>query len=238
MFLASSLFYLVLAMAGTGIKIMHIPLGGAILKTLPAVFLAAWGAISARHRFGPWIALAALLGAAGDYSLTDHGRAWFLAGLCAFLVGHLAYSVAFARDLCWTTIRGVVIAIVSAFMVAILAAACLRYARSSEAIMAAPVSIYVLVMGVMMALAVLHNSPTRFIAVGAVLFIVSDAHIAVNHIITGPAHRFLGVSGLATYYLAQYLLVAGAIKETRLTASHSPTNNNVPATGNSPAGAD
>ena len=43
-----------------------------------------------------WLVVAALvLSAAGDVALIPSSRRWFLAGLVAFLLGHLAYALAF-----------------------------------------------------------------------------------------------------------------------------------------------
>lgn len=187
----------------------------AIVKTLPAIFLAIWAWTYSRPRFGPWVAIGALLGAVGDYSLANADRAWFMAGLCAFLVGHIAYSIAFAKDLRWTTARGVVIGITGVGMLALVAAVGIHMAHKGELGLIAPVAIYVAVMGVMMALSVLHDSPTPLIAIGGVMFVISDAHIAINHMLLAKTWLPFTLSGYTTYYLAQYLIVAGAVFETR-----------------------
>jgi uncharacterized membrane protein YhhN len=210
-----SMLYLVLALAGTGLNLVHLDMGAGVIKSLPALFLAACAWAYSRPRFGPWIAIGVALGAVGDYCLSNAERAWFMAGLCAFLAGHIAYSAAFAKDLRWTRARGMVIGVTAAAMVVLVAAVSVRMAHAGEYALIAAVTIYVAVMGVMAALAVLHDSPAWFIAAGGVIFVVSDAHIAVNHMLLSTPRLGIALSGYATYYLAQYLLVAGAAYETR-----------------------
>ncbi|MFZ0491805.1 MAG: lysoplasmalogenase family protein, partial [Acidimicrobiia bacterium] len=45
--------------------------------------------------YGSWVFLGLLLGAAGDVLLLGASRGAFLAGLVSFLMGHVAYVVAF-----------------------------------------------------------------------------------------------------------------------------------------------
>jgi len=97
----------------------------------------------------------------------------------------------------------------------LLAVVCLRMIFVGELSLIMPVVVYVAVMGVMMILTVLHQSPTWFIAAGGLIFILSDAHIAVNHMLLSSPRLDIALSGYTTYYLAQYLLVAGAIYEGR-----------------------
>lgn len=212
---ALSMLFFVLALAGVGLNIYHPPVGGAVIKSLPAIFLAicAWG--YSRPRFGFWVVVGVALGAVGDYSLANAERAWFMTGLGAFLVGHIAYSVAFAKELRWTRTRGAVIGATTALMVVLTVAVCVRMVHRAEYGIIAPVIVYVSVMCVMMTLAVLHDSPTWLIAAGGVIFVISDAHIAVNHMLLSSSRLSLALSGYTTYYLAQYLLVAGAIYEAR-----------------------
>jgi len=210
-----SMVYLILALAGTGLNLVHLNAGAGVIKSLPAIFLAAcaWG--YSRPRFGPWVALGVALGSVGDYSLSNADRSWFMAGLGAFLAGHIAYSIAFAKDLRWTAARGVVVGVCASGMTVLAVAVSMRMARIGDYAEILPVCIYVTVMGVMMALAVFHQSPTWFIAAGGVVFVISDAHIAVNHMLLDTSRLSLALSGYATYYLAQYLIVAGAIAEAR-----------------------
>jgi len=219
--IALSVVYLFLALAGTGLNLVHLEIGSGIVKSLPAIFLAACAWAYSRPRFGPWVALGVALGSVGDYSLSNAERSWFMAGLGAFLAGHVAYSIAFAKDLRWTPARAWIVGVCTLAMAALTAAVSIRMAHANAFAEIPPVCVYVTVMGVMMALAVFHESPTRLIAAGAVVFVISDAHIAVNHMLLDTARLGLALSGYATYYLAQYLIVAGAIAEARQWAAVS-----------------
>lgn len=210
-----SLCYLLLALSGTSLHLVHFGSWEVVMKTLPAIFLTGCAWAYTRPRFGFWVALGVAFGAIGDYSLSNAERSWFLAGVAAFLIGHIAYSIAFGKDLRVTKPRIAIIAVTALFMLALVTAVSFRMNGLGEQELILPVSVYVLVMGVMMALAVLHQSPTWFIAAGGVIFVISDAHIAVNHMLLSSTWRPISVSGYVTYYLAQYLLVAGAAYESR-----------------------
>ncbi|HOZ47322.1 MAG TPA: lysoplasmalogenase family protein [Candidatus Hydrogenedentes bacterium] len=213
--LLASVVYIVLALVGTGTNLIHLDVGAGVVKSLPALFLVGCAWAYSRPRFGLWIAVAVALGAVGDYSLANAERAWFMTGLCAFLGGHVAYSVAFAKDLRWTRARGTVIGVTMLAMAALVAVVAVHMARAGESGLIAPVIVYVVVMAVMMALGLLHESPTQLIAAGGIVFVVSDGHIAVNHMLLSAPQLGITLSGYATYYLAQYLLVAGAVSEAR-----------------------
>lgn len=210
-----SLGYLLLAAAGVGLNFFDVQTGAGIIKALPALFLAGCAWVHTRQRFRVWIVAAALLGAVGDFSLATADRAWLMPGLVAFLLGHLAYCVSFAKELTWSRARGFCIGITTLFTLAFLAAVCARFVRAAEYGLIAPVIVYVAVMIVMMGIAALHRSTSILIAAGGVVFIVSDAHIAVNHMLLGAPLLPVTLSGYSTYYLAQYLLIAGAIHEAR-----------------------
>lgn len=210
-----SIAYLFLTVVSLAINLAEPPFGAAMLRALPVLLLtgAAWA--YTRPRFRYWIVIAALLGAAGDFSLSGAHRDWFIPGLVAFLIGHVAYCVAFAKDLQWSRSRGLAIGITLLLTLALLGAVCLRFIRAEEYGLIAPVVVYVGVMVVMMALAMLHRSSTLLIAIGGVVFILSDAHIALNHMLLDVPLLPVTLSGYTTYYLAQYLLISGAIHEAR-----------------------
>ncbi|HPO13307.1 MAG TPA: lysoplasmalogenase [Candidatus Hydrogenedentes bacterium] len=210
-----SIVFFLLAAAGTLRKHIHIGLSTGVIKTLPVLFLVLCAFTHTRKRFGFWVVLGVGLGAMGDYGLAQPGRIWDGIGVLAFLLGHVAYSVAFCKDLKWTAGRGIVIGLTLLFMVAVLAAYCIKNTLVGQGEVVIPVMIYVTVMAVMMTLAVLHQSPTWLIAAGAVFFVISDAHLAVNHTILNKSNMWLTYSSHFTYYFGQYLLVAGAAYETR-----------------------
>ncbi len=210
----SSVFF-VLAFAATAECVFPMPLATGVLKSLPALYLTGVALAYTRPRFRWWVVAGIVCGAMGDYSLSSAERTWFMAGLGSFLVGHVAYSIAFAKDLRLTAARGVLIVAVLLGMALLVAATCFRVVRQGEAGLALPIIVYVSIMSVMMTIAVLHRSSTWFIAAGAVIFVISDAHIAINYMLLEHSRLGLAISGYATYYAAQYFLVAGAAHETR-----------------------
>lgn len=211
-----SFIYLGLALIGTGTTLISIDTGIGIIKALPTLFLTTCAWAYTRPRFGPWVIIGVLTGALGDFSLAGAERSWFMAGIITFLIGHIAYSVAFAKELKSTPRRILLILVTLLLMQVLVALVSLRMAFVGELGLIVPVLVYVVVMGVMMTITMVHQSPTRLIAAGGLVFVLSDAHIAVNHMLLSSPRLDIALSGYATYYLAQYLLVAGAIYESRL----------------------
>ncbi len=211
-----SLCYLVLALIGTGSTLISLEVGIGIIKALPTLFLTACAWAYTRPRFGPWVMIGVVTGALGDFSLASAERSWFMAGVVTFLIGHIAYSVAFAKELKSTRIRISLILATLFIMNVLVALVSIRMLFVWEQALIVPVFVYVAVMGVMMTITMLHQSPTRFIAAGGLVFVLSDAHIAINHMFLLAPRLDIALSGYATYYLAQYLIVAGAVRESRL----------------------
>lgn len=205
--------YMLLAITATASNLFEPFSGAAILKTLPALLLGALAFVYSRSRFGGWIATGVWCGAFGDFSLADAQRSWFLAGLAAFLLGHIAYCIAFARNLHSSRGRWIVILCTCLGMAALTCTVVNRLAHVGVYGLIPPLLGYVCVMAVMMALALLHRSNSMLIAVGAVIFIVSDAHIAVNHMLLDSPRLGLTLSGYSLYYTAQFCIVTGAIRE-------------------------
>lgn len=152
-----------------------------------------------------WLVVTALLlSAVGDVALIPSSRRWFLAGLVAFLLGHVAYALAFwSRPEPWT-FRPLALS-------AIAAASLVTYAwlRPHLGAMRGPVVAYMGVITLMLALAWSLGPPgwtgvTGQIALAATLFYVSDITVARARFIpgTGFSNRLLG---LPLYYAAQFL---------------------------------
>lgn len=121
----------------------------------------------------------------------------FVAGLSAFLVGHIAYLFAFDAGLTARFAWLVVIVIVSLP----LAYKILGAAKPES--MRLPVAAYMLVISAMVASAVASGSVMAI--VGAVLFYGSDAMIAWNRFVAPFAGARLAI--IVTYHLGQFALV-------------------------------
>jgi alkylglycerol monooxygenase len=157
----------------------------------------------------PSIAFAALLVAAlsfslaGDVFLMLPGQ--FIPGLVAFLIAHLCYIALFRRDAPW-------FASVKALAITLgLAGAMFAFLIPSlPGALRIPVAAYALVIALMAAQALGRASVQRDkhavgVAVGALLFMLSDSLLAINKFAQPLPMAQLWV--LATYYAAQVLIV-------------------------------
>lgn len=154
--------------------------------------------------YGQWILAGLALSMLGDVLLIGRSRKAFMAGLVAFLLGHVAYVVAFL-------VLGVkpLAAIIAMIM---LTAFCLwlarRYLPAIDAGMRRPVIAYAAVISLMLALAVgvVADTGPWIILAGAALFYVSDLSVARDRLIqAGFINR---AWGLPAYYIGQLLLAA------------------------------
>jgi len=156
--------------------------------------------------FGTLIFLGLMLGASGDVLLLGVSQTAFLVGLLAFLLGHVAYIVAFAMlgiDSGVSFIAGSV-----ALVVAALIFVWLR--PHLPAAMVGPIIGYVAVISTMLVVAVgaTASGATPMLLVGAVAFYLSDLSVARDRFVApGFVNR---VWGLPLYYAGQ-LLIAWSI---------------------------
>lgn len=187
--------------------------GVGLLRAAPTCLLGLAAFLYTRARFGYRVTVAVLCGAAGDFFLASLSRGWLMPGLAAFFAGHVLYIAAFARDLSLSRTRLAVLLPALLAMMVLTGFTIRHLVRGGEPHLAAPGVAYVLLMAVMLAVCLLHRSPTPWIGVGALIFVVSDAHIAVNHQLLPAPLLVLTLTGYTTYYLAQFLLVFGAARE-------------------------
>lgn len=145
----------------------------------------------------PWFVAALAFGCAGDVFLMLP-RDRFVPGLAAFLVGHLCYVAGFvARGLPggpWVLLAVLVVPV---------AVAILRGVRSRPQLRA-PVAVYMVVIVAMLASAL--ASRVLLAAVGALLFVLSDALIGFQRFVRPRAWAPLAI--IVTYHVGQGLLVA------------------------------
>ena len=164
-----------------------------------------------------WLAYAIVvglgLGALGDVCVAMPGKRWFLAGLVAFLLGHLAYVVGIARVEPvhrWLGDAGWLAALPIGAAVAVLVALLRRLGA-----LRAPVIAYVATITLMMVAAIAAGrcAPLPALArsrlvVGASAFFVSDLAVARERFATRSLANKL--FGLPAYYAGQ-LLIAWSI---------------------------
>ena len=157
------------------------------------------------NTYGRIVLVALVFSWAGDLLLTFTSRPAFLGGLVTFLLGHVAYSIAFG-------VLGVNAAIAAAAAIAmtIIGFFIWRWLGPHVGDMTGPVVAYVVVITVMvvMAFAAFGAGATVLIPIGAVLFYASDIAVARNQFVApGVVNRMWG---LPLYYLAQVLLASTA----------------------------
>ena len=154
-----------------------------------------------------YLVLAGLIwGLVGDICLAIPGNNAFRAGLIAFLLGHILYIAAFvglAESAPWITPPRVLIAAVSVWV--------FLWLRPHLGKMRVPVVLYIIVIGVMLAVAwMAFLNPTLnvrgawFVLIGALSFYTSDIFVARNKFIASQlVNRLIG---LPLYYAGQFLI--------------------------------
>ncbi len=178
------------------------PLASASFIAL-ALHLAQWD--TAPSGYPLLITVGLVFGAGGDVALMSKARRWFLVGLVSFLLGHIAYLIAFARLSAaenWLS-PWMLVPLVAVLVV-------LKYLWRHLGSMRVPVLAYMvaIVLMVIAAIAVvlaepapLSPSAVRLILFGAVLFFASDIAVAKSRFVEA---RFIDrLWGLPCYYAGQ-----------------------------------
>jgi uncharacterized membrane protein YhhN len=153
---------------------------------------------------------------AGDVLLSYASRneSYFIAGLAAFLLCHIFYISAFYLDFKSQPELDKTGARIAIACCAVLAIGFYFYLRPHLGILKIPVMSYVFVISMMMMMASFRNqrvntSSFKLILFGALFFLLSDAVLAYNKFVQPINHAGIGI--MATYMLAQYLIVMGAV---------------------------
>lgn len=177
-----------------------------------AFVLLAWSLGAARSTYGHWLLLALALSWVGDACLLSRRSVWFLAGLGAFLLAHLAFAAAFASagpqwlGAAWAF--GVLV---------VLGVGILRWLwLSLSARYRVAVAAYVLAIMGMCALAIGLGLATGvwIHAAGALSFAASDLAVARDRFVRpGLVNK---VWGLPVYYVAQLLLAWSVVVTGRI----------------------
>ncbi|WP_137917377.1 lysoplasmalogenase family protein [Hydrogenophaga sp. 2FB] len=146
---------------------------------------------------------------AGDAFLMFPG--YFIPGLVAFLLAHLAYTVLFRQDAPWFASRR---ALAATLGIGVAIYAFLWWGGLPPALRA-PVAAYVLAIALMAAQAMGRATVRRdraavTVALGTGFFMLSDALLATNRFVVPLPMSQVWVLG--TYYAAQVLIVAGMLR--------------------------
>ncbi len=157
--------------------------------------------------YGQWIFAGLVLSFLGDvFLIPDENRAAFKLGISSFLLGHVAYAVAFST-------RGLdpAVAASTAIVVAAVAWVVLRWLSPHVGPdMRAPVYAYVVVISSMLVCAAgtAYAGSRPDIFVGALLFYLSDLAVARDRFVNPTFWNRLW--GLPFYFVAQLVLAWGA----------------------------
>ena len=178
-------------------------------RDLPAAFakLAAssgfiWLAIHAgglRSKYGRVIVAGLAFSWLGDAALIGDSRSWFLFGLGAFLLAHVAYIGAFL--IAGLSARWVGIAAIPIAIIALAVSEWLDPYLGPGLVV--PVRLYIVVISLMVitAFGARGRGATLFIVVGAVSFFLSDLSVAALRLVQTDIPTY--VVGLPLYYFAQ-----------------------------------
>lgn len=180
-------------------------IGQPAFKAAMAVLLAVAAAAHPILREARWLIPALILSAAGDWLLAiPWWEPSFVAGLTAFLLAHLCFLGALIPLAVVSRARliGVGLTVVSCLVLLVW-----FWPGLVREQMTVPVTVYVGVLGAMVCAALLAKLPTRWTAVGAAFFAVSDAMIAISRFVLG--NEVLAVPIWWAYAAAQLLITAG-----------------------------
>ena len=179
--------------------------GQPAFKASMAVLLALAAVAHPILREARWLIPALILSAAGDWLLAiPWWEPSFVAGLTAFLLAHLCFLAALVPLAVVSRPRLIGVGLVCVSCVALLIWFWPGLVREGMTI---PVTVYVAVLGAMVCAALLADLPTRWTAVGAVCFAVSDSMIAIGRFVLGS--EALAVPIWWAYAAAQLLITAG-----------------------------
>ena len=182
-----------------------------LTMVIAIVFVAARAySTRATGRFNALLIAALVFSMVGDVFLMLPGNT-FIPGLASFLVAHIFYIALFRQGQTWFPSKKALVAVlaVGASMYAIV------WGGLGDPVLKIAVAAYVSVIALMAAQAigratVLGDAASRWVALGACVFMVSDSLIAINKFVTPVALSSLWI--LATYYCAQLLIVHNARK--------------------------
>ena len=154
--------------------------------------------------------LAMIFALFGDIFLMFNGEEFFLIGLSCFLVMQLLYTITFLKD----RVNDILLMIYRSLPILFISIAVIAYLWNGLGEMRIPVSVYTAAISLMVISALIRRSNMYWyfpVVIGVILFMISDALIAVSKF--GPSFNGIEYGVMATYMLAQYLIVRGMIEK-------------------------
>ena len=181
-----------------------------VLKPLVLALLivTAWLLGASESTAGWWLLAALSLSLIGDVALLSDSEPRFLVGLGSFLVAHLAFVVAFAHVGMPRADLGLVGLALVVVMAGVVGRRVVPAARvEGGPALAGAVAAYMTVIGAMVATA--WATGHTLVALGATVFMVSDAVLALDRFVR--PRRFGSLAVMVTYHLGQVLIVLGVL---------------------------
>lgn len=180
------------------------------MKTITAFMLLAYCGMlyqQSPSNYALMILIAIAFGVAGDVLLIGKSSRFFLAGMLAFAIGHIVYTLAFWQlSLRWVEwLAGAIPLTVALFAV-------YRWLSPFlKGTMAFAVPVYMIILGAMCstAISVRSDGQLTIIALGGVMFLVSDLFVAMYRFKQPRFHDKL--IGLPLYFGAQFILATSII---------------------------
>lgn len=184
--------------------------GSVVLKAMGVTPLALFALRTLTDRDGLVLGTSLIFSVGGDVFLGLNRQDFFVFGLASFLIAHLFYVFLFVRSMP-IRLNASPLQKMGAGALVLYGVVMVIWLIPSLGDLVIPVIVYIAVITAMGVTAMLADFRAPWVAVGAVLFILSDSVIAVNKFkIEFEAASYL-IWGM--YYSGQYLIVMGFVRE-------------------------
>lgn len=202
-------------LAFIGFSLLYIALPGLIpsgwrwfFKIIPIALLLYLALGRTRGMTRALLGLGLVLSAIGDVLLALDDL--FVPGLVAFLLAQITYTVLFVTQSRWQTGR-----LPWAALIVVYALLCTLFVVPQAGDMMLPITAYMIAISLMAIAAGFRNdSQFMWVAMGALVFMVSDTLIAVNQFVAPFAYS--GIAVMTTYYVAQLLICLGIVRHCQI----------------------
>ncbi len=148
----------------------------------------------------------------GDVFLALRNGDYFAFGLLSFLVAHLFFITLWLRN--WSKplriniVQKLLLTVIIAFLVVML-----WWLLPVPNGLSIPVTVYMCVLTTMVSTVALANFKTAWVVIGASLFMLSDSLIALSTFKNVVGGKLAGFLIWSTYYLAEYFIAVGFLRE-------------------------
>lgn len=198
-------------LAFVGFSLLYIALPGLIpsgwrwfFKIIPIALLLYLALTRTEGTVRTLLGLGLVLSAIGDVLLALDDL--FVQGLVAFLLAQVTYTVLFLTQFHWRRSR-----LPWAVIIIVYGLVCTLSIVPAAGDMQLPVTAYMIAISAMAVAAGFRNDHQfLWVAMGALVFMVSDTLIAVNLFVAPFAYS--GIAVMTTYYVAQLLICVGIVR--------------------------